>query len=145
MRISDWSSDVCSSDLYRVPVATRNGWEETEFSLDSHRQGIQSQVSFLALHSHPGRSSATLRGKALRQIFFCQDVPDPPSNVNFALLDNAENATMPTARDRLTAHRNNPSCAGCHKIMDPAGLTLDNYDGVGGLRTMSKARKRTLP
>lgn len=121
--------------VYRVPVATRNGWEESEFPLDSHRQGIQSQVAFLALHSHPGRSSATLRGKALRQIFFCQDVPDPPANVNFALLDNADNAKMPTARDRLTAHRNNPSCAGCHKIMDPAGLTLENYDGVGGWRT----------
>lgn len=121
--------------VYRVPVATRNGWEEAEFSPDSHRQGIQSQVAFLALHSHPGRSSATLRGKALRQIFFCQDVPDPPANVNFALLDNADNAKMPTARDRLTEHRNNPSCAGCHKIMDPAGLTLENYDGVGGWRT----------
>src|SRR3546814_17090152 len=132
MRISDWSSDVCSSDLYRVPVATRNGWEETEFSLDSHRQGIQSQVSFLALHSHPGRSSATLRGKALRQIFFCQDVPDPPANVNFALLDNAENAKMQTARDRLTAHRHNPSCPGPPQTLDPAGLTPNNYNSVGG-------------
>src|SRR3546814_19304727 len=108
MRISDWSSDVCSSDLYRVPVATRNGWEETEFSLDSHRQGIQSQVSFLALHSHPGRSSATLRGKALRQIFFFQDVPDPPANVTFALPANAANPKLPTQRHRLTALPHNP-------------------------------------
>ncbi len=47
--------------VYRVPVPTRNGWEPTEFATGKHREGIQSQIAFLALNSHPGRSSATLR------------------------------------------------------------------------------------
>ncbi len=57
--------------VYRVPVPTRNGWEKTQFPLSSHRPGIQSQIAFLALYSHPGRSSPTLRGKALREVFLC--------------------------------------------------------------------------
>ena len=49
------------------------------------------EVSFVALHSHPGRSSPTIRGKALREVFLCQKVPDPPGNVNFALVQDTKN------------------------------------------------------
>ena len=122
--------------VYRVPVPTRNGWEKTVFPPSSHRAGIQSQIAFLALYSHPGRSSPTLRGKALREVFLCQDVPDPPPKVTFAGFADTGNGRMPTARDRLAAHRNQPACAGCHKIMDPLGLTLENFDGVGTYRTV---------
>jgi hypothetical protein len=117
--------------VYRLPVPTRNGWESDEFPSSSHRAGIQSQVAFLALHSHPGRSSPTLRGKAMREVFLCQEVPDPPPNVNFDVVQDSSNAKTPTARDRLSAHRTQPACAGCHKIMDPLGLTLENFDGAG--------------
>jgi Protein of unknown function (DUF1592)/Protein of unknown function (DUF1588)/Protein of unknown function (DUF1585)/Protein of unknown function (DUF1595)/Protein of unknown function (DUF1587) len=119
--------------VYRLPVATRNGWEVSEFPASSHRVGIQSQIAFLALYSHPGQSSPTLRGKALREVFLCQDVPDPPANVNFA---SVQAVAAPTARARLTAHRTQPACAGCHKIMDPLGLTLENFDGLGTYRTV---------
>jgi hypothetical protein len=121
--------------VYRMPVPTRNGWETTEFSEQGNRAGIQSQIAFLALNSHPGRSSATLRGKAIREVFLCQEVPDPPPNVNFAVVQDPSNASMPTARDRLEAHRTEPACAGCHKITDPLGLTLENFDGLGTYRT----------
>lgn len=120
--------------VYRLPVPTRNGWETQEFPDSTHRVGIQSQIAFLALYSHPGRSSPTLRGKALREIFLCEEVPDPPPKVNFAGFQDS-NAHMPTARDRLIAHRTQPSCAGCHKVMDPPGLTLENFDGGGTYRT----------
>ena len=120
--------------VYGVPVATRNGWESGDFPADSHRAGIQSHISFLALYAHPGRSSATLRGKAIREVFLCEEVPDAPANVNFAVIQDTSNKKMPTARDRLTAHRTEPSCAGCHKVMDPVGLTLENFDGVGTYR-----------
>jgi len=121
--------------VYRLPVPTRNGWEASEFPQESHRAGIHSHVSFLALHSHPGRSSPTLRGKAMREVFLCQEVPDPPANVNFSIVE-ASNQAMPTARDRLLAHRTEPSCAGCHMITDPIGLTLENFDGLGHFRTL---------
>jgi len=120
--------------VYKVPVATRNGWEETEFAPDSHRAGIQSHIAFLALHSHPGRSSPTLRGMAIRETFLCQEVPAAPANVNFSVVQES-NEEHPTARDRLTLHRTEPGCAGCHKIMDPIGLTLENFDGAGRFRT----------
>ena len=121
--------------VYRMPVPTRNGWETTVFPESSNRAGIQSQIAFLSLNSHPGRSSATLRGKAIREVFLCQEVPDPPANVNFAVVQDPSNASMPTARDRLEAHRTEPACAGCHKITDPLGLTLEHFDGLGGYRT----------
>ncbi|MDB5725453.1 MAG: hypothetical protein JWQ16_2207, partial [Novosphingobium sp.] len=65
--------------IYRVPVATRNGWERVEFPADSQRSGILTDLSVLALHSHPGRSSATLRGRSVREVFMCTKVPDPPA------------------------------------------------------------------
>jgi hypothetical protein len=120
--------------VYALPVATRNGWESREFTEDSERAGILTDISFLALHSHPGRSSATLRGKAIREIFLCQKVPDPPPNVDFTAVNLTSNTELPTARDRLDEHQTNPTCAACHKIIDPLGLGLENFDGAGSFR-----------
>jgi hypothetical protein len=96
--------------------------------------GILTHISFLSVHAHPARSSATLRGKALRELFLCQKVPPPPPNVDFSAL---EDPTSPfrTARDRVNFHLQNPVCAGCHKITDPMGLALENFDGGGQFRT----------
>jgi Protein of unknown function (DUF1592)/Protein of unknown function (DUF1588)/Protein of unknown function (DUF1595)/Protein of unknown function (DUF1585)/Protein of unknown function (DUF1587) len=120
--------------VYRLPVATRNGWESAQYPASSDRAGILSNVSFLALHSHPGRSSSTLRGKSIRQVFLCQQIPDPPNNVDFSVVQDSSNTAMPTARIRLEAHRTSPACASCHRLMDPLGLTLENFDGVGAFR-----------
>lgn len=122
--------------VYRLPVASRNGWESKEFPADSRRAGILTNVSFLALYSHPGRSSPTLRGAAIREIFMCQKVPDPPPDVDFSAVDlDPTNKALPTARHRLDGHRTQPVCAGCHLLMDPLGLTLENFDGLGSFRT----------
>ena len=117
--------------IYRVPAVA--GWTAYEFPEGSRRVGLLAQVSFLALHSHPGRSSATLRGKALRELLLCQRVPAPPPNVDFSIVEDP-NANFHTARERLTAHRNNAVCAGCHKVTDPIGLALENFDGAGQFR-----------
>lgn len=121
--------------VYRQPVAVRNGWQDGEFSASSGRTGIQSHISFLALHSHPGRSSPTLRGKAIREVFLCQHMPDPPVDVDFTGINDDTNTERPTARDRLQAHATEPQCKGCHVLMDPAGLALEYYDGLGAFRT----------
>ena len=121
--------------IYRTPVPTRGGWDAVTFAPGAHRAGIQSHVSFLALHSHPGRSSPTLRGYAAREIFLCQNVPDPPATVNFTAIEEGTHTKMVTARDRLWRHATDPSCAGCHKVMDPVGLTMEQYDGLGSFRT----------
>ena len=99
--------------------------------------GLLTQVTFLASHAHPGRSSATLRGKALRELLLCQKVPRPPPNVDFSLIEDPK-STLRTARERLAAHRANPVCAGCHKLTDPIGLALENFDGAGQYRATEK-------
>jgi len=103
-----------------------------EFPEHSSRSGLLTQVSFLAAHSHAVRSSPTLRGKALRELFLCQKVPPPPPDVDFSALEDA--GDLATARDRLQVHNTNPSCAGCHLITDPMGLALENFDGAGRYR-----------
>ena len=117
----------------RISAPTDMSWVPYEFAEDDPRAGIQTQVSFLALHSHPGKSSPTLRGKAIREIFLCQAVPPPPGEVDFDNFDDASVAK--TVRERLTVHSTNPTCAGCHKVMDPIGLTLESFDGMGQFRT----------
>lgn len=127
--------------VYQVPLAVRvpNGapekWLPYEFSADDPRGGVLMQVAFVTLHSHPGRSSPTLRGKALREIFLCQKVPAPPGDVSFTIVQDTSNPVYKTARERLAAHATNPVCVGCHKITDPMGLALENFDGGGTYRT----------
>jgi hypothetical protein len=120
--------------IYYVPVAPKHGWVSYEFPAGDPRAGLLSQISFASLYAHPGQSSPTLRGKAVREVFLCQKVPAPPANVNFAVVQDTSNPEYRTARARLTAHRTNPTCAGCHKIMDPIGLALENFDGIGTFR-----------
>jgi hypothetical protein len=119
--------------VYRVPVALPGGWSKYEFAKDDPRAGIQTLLSFVALHSHPGKSSPTLRGKAVRELLLCQKVPDPPGDVDFSQF-NDPNSPAKTARDRLTAHSTVAACAGCHKLMDPIGLAMEKFDGAGQLR-----------
>jgi hypothetical protein len=118
--------------IYGVPMHDE-GWVPYEFPQGSPRTGLLTQVSFLAVHAQPARSSPTRRGKALREVFLCQNVPPPPPNVSFAKLDDPD-PSLRTARERLKAHATTPICAGCHKIMDPMGLALENFDGAGTYR-----------
>ncbi|WP_341916772.1 DUF1592 domain-containing protein [Hydrocarboniphaga effusa] len=118
--------------IYKV-AAQGPGWTPYEFPPDSPYAGLLTQVSFQALHSHPGRSSATLRGKALREVMLCQVVPKPPANVDFSAVQNPD-GNVKTARERIAFHLKNPSCAGCHRITDPMGLPMESFDGAGAFR-----------
>ena len=120
--------------IYKV-AAQGPGWTPYEFPADSPYAGLLTHISFQALHSHPGRSSVTLRGKALREVMLCQVVPKPPANVDFSAVQNPT-ADLKTARQRVAFHLKNPSCAGCHRIMDPSGLPMEAFDGAGQFRTM---------
>ena len=127
--------------IYQVPVvqAGPNGapeaWQPYEFSDTDPRAGILTHLSFTGLHSPAGRGSPTLRGMAVREVMLCQHVPAPPANVNFTLVEDIGNQIHKTARERLAAHATVPSCAGCHKLMDPLGFALENFDGAGAFRT----------
>jgi hypothetical protein len=121
--------------LYRLPVnANSVGWTRYEFSPRDTRGGLLTQVAFLSQYAHPARSSPTRRGRAIREVLLCQHVPDPPPNVDFSNFEDPKSTR--TARERLIAHQENPVCAGCHKVTDPIGLSLENYDGAGQFRTL---------
>jgi len=122
------------ASAYRVQVKNSHGWEAYDFGGEGERAGLLGQAGFLALYSHSGRSSPTLRGRAIRELLMCQVVPDPPGNVNFTAVQDTANKAMPTARIRLTRHRTDPVCAGCHMITDPIGLGLEKFDGIGAYR-----------
>lgn len=117
--------------IYDVPAEP--GWTPYTFPEDSPRGGLLTHASFLSLHAHPGRSSVTLRGQALRELFLCQVVPEPPPGIDFSVVSNPDSA-YPTQRQRVRAHLETPSCAGCHRITDPIGLSLEQFDGAGGFR-----------
>ena len=127
--------------IYGVPLVRSQElggavpWVPYRFPEGDSHVGLLAQVSFLALHSHPGRSSPTLRGQAVREIFLCQRVPPPPPDVDFSLLQDTYNPDFRTTRDRLAEHRENPACASCHNLTDPIGLTLEVFDAAGGYRT----------
>ncbi|MCI4592675.1 DUF1592 domain-containing protein [Sphingobium sp. BYY-5] len=120
--------------LYQTKVASSQGWVPYEFAEGDDRAGLLGQAGFLALYSHSGRSSPTLRGRAIRELLLCQPVPNPPGNVNFTAVQDVTNKAMPTARIRLNAHNSDPVCAACHKITDPLGLPLERFDGIGAFR-----------
>jgi hypothetical protein len=122
--------------LYGLASPT-TGWTKIELPADDPRRGIVTQIGFLAVYSHPGRSSPTKRGRALRELLLCQKVPDPPPNVDFSNFEDPKNP-LPTARERLHRHSADPTCAGCHKLTDPLGLALENFDGAGQFRDSDK-------
>jgi hypothetical protein len=118
--------------LYDVRAPSGADFLEVDLDPAGPRAGLLMQASFLAIHSHPSRSSPTLRGKFIRENLLCQAIPPPPNNVDTSLPANTRDAM--TARQRLTAHREDPSCATCHVLMDPLGLALEQFDGVGAFR-----------
>ena len=122
--------------IYRIPVTrpSGNAWQPYEFPEGDLHAGILTQIGFAAVASHPGRSSPTLRGRAMRESLLCQKVPDPPGDVDFSKFEDSDSPNR-TARERLTAHRSMEACAGCHKITDPIGLGLENLDGAAQQRT----------
>ncbi|HET8937037.1 MAG TPA: DUF1592 domain-containing protein [Polyangiales bacterium] len=118
--------------LYGVRAPSPDSFAAVDLPANGPRAGLLMQASFLAIHAHPSRSSPTLRGKFIRENLLCQAIPPPPNNVDTSLPANTRDAM--TARQRLTAHREDPSCAGCHTLMDPIGLALENFDGIGAFR-----------
>jgi hypothetical protein len=122
--------------LYGVSVDYRafDGWMPYTFPADDPHAGLLTLPGFLMLSSHEGKNSPTIRGKKLRELFLCQRVPDPPGNVDFSKFEDPKNPN-PTVRERLDAHRSNPVCSSCHSMMDPIGLSMENFDPVGQFRT----------
>ena len=115
----------------------RKSSSEVPFPAGSERAGLLGQALFLALTAKPEDSSPTARGLFVREQFLCQHVPDPPAGVNTNLPPVTE-AKPQTNRDRMSEHATNPSCATCHKLIDPIGFGLERFDAVGARREKFK-------
>lgn len=119
--------------LYNLPAPVRDGFAAIELPPESLRRGFFGQAAFLAPNAHPVSSSATLRGKFVREVFLCAELPGPPSGVDTSIPPVTEQAR--TLRQRVQQHLVDPSCASCHRSMDLVGLGFENFDGIGRYRT----------
>ena len=99
---------------------------------DPNRYGLLGQASILTVTSYPNRTAPTIRGKWVLEQLLGTPPPPPPPNVP-SLKDDAT-AQKLTMRQRMEQHRANPTCAACHRQMDPLGFALENYDGLGSWR-----------
>jgi hypothetical protein len=116
-------ANVQGSTFRRVPVT------------DPNRIGLLGHGSILTLTSLANRTSPVLRGKYVMDVLLGAAPPQPPANVP-ALMENVENQKALSVRQRLAEHRKNPACAACHKMMDPIGLSLENFNAIGLWRTI---------
>ena len=101
------------------------------------RGGLLAHGGLLALTSYPTRTSPVLRGKWLLDTILGAPPPSPPPNVP-ALPESGEGGRVVSVRERLEQHRRNPVCASCHATIDPAGFTLENFDGLGAWRSVGE-------
>jgi Protein of unknown function (DUF1592)/Protein of unknown function (DUF1588)/Protein of unknown function (DUF1587)/Protein of unknown function (DUF1585)/Protein of unknown function (DUF1595)/Cytochrome C oxidase, cbb3-type, subunit III len=99
---------------------------------DPNRYGLLGQASILTVTSYPNRTAPTIRGKWVLEQLLGSPPPPPPPNVP-SLKDDATTQKL-TMRQRMEQHRANPTCAVCHRMMDPLGFALENFDGLGGWR-----------
>jgi len=100
--------------------------------LPNNRKGLLTHSAVLALTSNPTRTSPVKRGKWILENVLGDPPPSAPPSV--PSLDQGEHKADASLRERLEIHRRNPSCAGCHKLMDPIGLGLENFDVIGKWR-----------
>ena len=105
--------------------------------LDPDRYGLLGKGGILMVSAYPDRTSPVLRGAYVLEHITGTPPPLPPPNVE-ALPENRAGEQPKTVRGRLEAHRDNPSCAGCHGIIDPLGFALDGFDAVGRSRTVDR-------
>lgn len=123
------------ASVYQVPYLSTDPWTQYTFAQNSDRSGILTDFSFLGVFSHPGRSSPTKRGAALREVFLCETPAQPPANVDFSIVNDTKNPSLKTVRARLLAHAEDDTCAGCHNKTDPLGLSLERFDSLAQHRT----------
>ena len=118
---------IYGSRLRRVPLPN-----------SVERGGLLAHGALLATTSYPDRTSPVLRGKWLLDNIFGLPVPPPPPGVD-TTLEEEPGVRPPSIRERLAQHRRSPTCASCHSVIDPLGFALENFDVIGGWRTVDEA------
>jgi hypothetical protein len=118
---------------YGIPNVRGSYFRRVQLPPDSPRRGLLGHGSMLTVTSVATRTSPVARGKWILENLFGAPPPEPPPGVEVNLDQPAEGKPT-TLRQRLELHRTNPVCASCHRIMDPLGFSLENFDLVGAWR-----------
>jgi mono/diheme cytochrome c family protein len=126
---------------YRIPGVAGTRFRRVTLPNPDQRGGLLAHGAILSTTSYPDRTSPVLRGKWLLDNIFGIYVPPPPPDVNTTLSEVRPGTLPPTIRERLAQHRTNPVCGSCHAVIDPPGFALENFDAIGGWRTIDEAGK----
>jgi hypothetical protein len=118
---------------YRIPNVYGSHFRRVTLAADNPRGGLLGQGSVLTVTSHANRTSPVIRGKWLLENVLGTPPPPPPGNVPPLEATHVKGKTL-TVREQMEEHRKNPACATCHKLMDPLGFALENFDAVGRWR-----------
>jgi mono/diheme cytochrome c family protein len=119
---------------YDVPNVMGSHFRRVKMT-DTNRRGLLGHGSVLMVSSHTDRTSPVVRGKWILDNLMGAPPPPPPVNVPPLKESEGPGTKVQTLRERLEEHRGNPTCAACHKLMDPIGFALENFDAVGAYRT----------
>jgi hypothetical protein len=121
---------------YQIPNVEGNRFRRVKVDQD-YRKGLLGQGSILTLTSIADRTSPVARGKFVMEVLLGTPPPPPPPNVPDLQETKAiQGERVLTIRQRMEAHRANATCAGCHRLMDPIGLALENFDAIGRWRDL---------
>jgi hypothetical protein len=124
--------------LYGIPGVKGSNFRRVVFDeSQSDRWGLLGKGAILAITSHPDRTSPVVRGNWVLRTLLGSPAPDPPPNVPVLTAkpsDPAGNARQPTMRELFNQHHANPTCASCHRIMEPIGFALEPFDAIGRWR-----------
>jgi hypothetical protein len=118
---------------YGIPNVYGSHFRRVTLS-DDRRKGLLGQGSILTVTSYANRTSPVTRGKWVLENILGTPPPPPPANVP-ALRERNESGKALSMRQAMEQHRANPVCAACHRVMDPLGFALENFDGIGRYRT----------
>jgi mono/diheme cytochrome c family protein len=117
---------------YKIPNVYGSHYRRVAIK-DETRRGLLGHGSILTVTSHAAKTSPVLRGKWILENLYGTPPPPPPPEVP-ALEEEGESGPL-TMRQQMEKHRTNPPCAGCHKLMDPIGFALENFDAIGAWRS----------
>jgi hypothetical protein len=124
------------AEHYGIPNVRGSHFRKVALEPSSPRRGILGQGSMLTVTSVATRTSPVMRGKWILENLLGAPPPQPPPGVETNLGEGEEVAKTTTLRQRLEMHRANAVCASCHRIMDPVGFSLENFDLIGAWREM---------
>ena len=123
---------------YGIPNVYGSRFRRVSLGENNVRGGLLGQGSILTVTSYANRTSPVLRGKWILENIVGTPPPPPPANVPVLQETDASGRVL-SMRERMVQHRSRPECASCHRLMDPAGLSMENFDAIGRWRTRTES------